>query len=118
MGMDHNVVVVGWNRALPGLEKQALAAFMETQALYTKAQAAGQIASFETVLLSRHGGDFNGFVVLRGDHDKLNAFTHGEEFLTALMRAELSVSNIGVIEGWTGPALGDVMGLWAKLVNS
>ncbi len=118
MGMDHNVVVVGWNRALPGLEKQALAAFTESQALYAKAQAAGQIASFETVLLSRHGGDFNGFVLLRGDHGKLHDFIHGEEFLTAVMRAELSVSNVGVIEGWSGPALGDVMGLWARLITS
>jgi hypothetical protein len=117
MKLDHNCVLVGWNASIPGHERGAMAAFSETHALYAKAQAAGQLASYETVLLNRHGGDLNGFTLLRGDHEKLHAFIHGEEFLTALMKAEMHVSGLGVIEGWSGERVGDMMGLWAKVAG-
>jgi len=118
MATETNVVFVGWNRVVPGHEQKALEIFMTFQNLYAAKQAAGVLESFETVLLSRHGGDLNGYTILRGSHDKLHAFTHSDEFEDNLLRAEMHVTGIGVIEGWTGAAVGDLMGRWSKIIAS
>lgn len=54
--------------------------FNEATSYYTRLQLEGTIESFEPVILSAHGGDLAGFVVLRGDRNKLDALKQTEEF--------------------------------------
>ena len=53
-----------------------LAEFNEVLEYWTSLQQQGEIESFETVLLESHGGDLNGFVLVRGDQDKLASNPH------------------------------------------
>ena len=39
---------------------------------YTKLQERGEIESFEAVLLEPHGGELGGFLLLRGEAEKLD----------------------------------------------
>ena len=65
--MANSALFVGWNRSVAGREQQAMNLFMSVTEYYNQLQNAGKIESFEPVILANHGGDLNGFVLIRGD---------------------------------------------------
>jgi hypothetical protein len=69
--MPNAAIFIGWNRPSVGREQQAMQVFQKSLEFYGKLQSDGRIESFEPVILSAHGGDLNGFVLLRGDAEKL-----------------------------------------------
>jgi hypothetical protein len=62
---------IGWGAVVRGREKQALKVFQESMEYYGKLQQDGRIEGFDVLLLAPHGGDLNGFVILRGDRKAL-----------------------------------------------
>jgi hypothetical protein len=104
MAADY-VLFVGWNRAIPGREKPALEVFRSSLAYYNELKMSGQIASFEPVLLDAHGGDLNGFILIKGEEAKLDAVLHSEKFRDLVTKAALNVLGIGVIGGWSGESM-------------
>jgi len=85
---------------------------MDPEKKKTALQQAGTIDSFESVLLSAHGGDLNGFFLIRGEPDKLNALMATEEWVTHVVRAGLHLEGLGVVRGVTGDLLMAQMGIW------
>jgi hypothetical protein len=74
------------------------------QQSHEKLKQRGEIESYEVVLLEPHGGDLGGFALIRGTPAKLNRLRYDdEEFLALLSKANLLVSDIGVV----GAAIGD-----------
>ena len=69
--MADRVLFIGWDRPVVGREQQALKLFQKSMEYYSKVQAEGKIESFETVILTRHRGDLNGFTMFKGDAKKL-----------------------------------------------
>jgi hypothetical protein len=88
-----------------GRELKALQVFNEAIQFYTRLQQQGTIESFEPVALEPHGGDLAGFLLIRGDREKLNAIRTSEEFLRLNNRAALIVDNFGVITAFIGEEL-------------
>jgi hypothetical protein len=88
---------VGWGEAVRGREGQALELFDQVIAYYGRLQEEGTIESFEPVFLEPHGGDLSGFVLLRGDAEKLAALRVSDEFTQLSLRALLVVDNFGVV---------------------
>jgi hypothetical protein len=103
--MATGALVIGWGPAVRGRELKALQVFNEAIQYYTRLQQQGTIESFEPVALEPHGGDLNGFVLVRGDREKLNALRTSEEFIHLTNRAELIVNNLGVITAFIGEEL-------------
>ena len=60
------------------------------------------ISTSHPVLLESHGGELDGFFLLRGDQDKLARIRSSEEFERLTVRAQLIVENLGIV----GAALG------------
>lgn len=112
--MKPNVLFIGWNEAKNGREGMAMELFSKTQTWYDKLQADGRIESHETFLLSRHGGDLNGFSVLRGEPGKLAELRYSEEMLDVIVEASLCIDGFGVIESYNGESLMAVMSKWGK----
>ncbi len=52
-----------------------------------------------------HGGELLGFVVMRGEREKLNHVRSSDEFLRLNARAGLVINNFGVVAGFSGEAL-------------
>ena len=100
--MATGALVIGWGPAVRGREHKALQVFNEAIQFYTRLQQQGTIESFEPVALEPHGGDLNGFLLIRGDREKLNALRTSEEFLRLSNRAALIVDNFGVITAFIG----------------
>jgi len=70
-GMAKGALFIGWGPAARGREQQALSLFQESIQYYARLQQQGEIDSFEPMQLEPHGGDLNGFLLLRGDTEKL-----------------------------------------------
>lgn len=88
---------VGWGEVVRGRESEAIEVFNETLAFYGRLQGEGTIESFEPVFLEPHGGDLNGFILIRGDAEKLASLRVSEEFTQFATRATLIVEKFGIV---------------------
>jgi hypothetical protein len=107
--MAGDALFLGWGPVVRGRELKALDVFQETLTYYAKLQGDGKIDSFEPVLLAPHGGGLAGFILLRGARAALDEVRSSEEFQTLVARAGAIVDEIGVIDAYTGEALGNQM---------
>jgi hypothetical protein len=112
--MAGDALFIGWGPVIPGREIKALEVFQETIAYDSKLQQEGQIESFEPVLLAPHGGDLAGFILLRGQREALDRIVSSPEFRRLISRAVAVVTNVGVIEAFTGEALGQQMAVFRE----
>jgi hypothetical protein len=88
---------IGWGEVVRGRETEALELFNETLGYYGRLQEEGTIENFEPVFLEPHGGDLSGFILIRGDAEKLASLRVSEEFTQFSLRAGLIVNNFGVV---------------------
>jgi hypothetical protein len=116
--MSNNIVFMGWNRAVPGRERASGELFQEVLQYLGGLQQAGTIDSFEPVLLSPHGGDLNGFILIRGEIGQLSAMMASEEWQTFVTRGGLLLEGSGVVQGVTGDLIMQWMDLWTRNIPS
>ena len=103
--MADAVLFIGWGAVVPGREQTSLQVFNEGVAYWQRLQEQGEIDNFEAVTLEPHGGDLQGFVLLRGDREKLERARYSDEFQRLNARAGLVVTRLGVVAGFSGEAL-------------
>lgn len=110
--MADAAILVGWNEPRAGREGMAAQLFADTIKYYTTLVEQRAIESFEPVMLAGHGGDFNGFILLRGEAARLDALQRSEEFEALTIRAAHSLTGFGVIRAYIGEGLQRVMQRW------
>jgi hypothetical protein len=115
--MAANAMFLGWNRSISGREQQAMQLFQKTMEYYGQLQADGRIESFEPVVLGNHGGDLNGFVLLKGDPEKLDEIRREDTFQEFSIEANYCLENFGVVPGYVGDGIVDVFSRWSKLFS-
>ena len=115
--MAGEALFIGWGAVVRGREKQALQVFQESIEYYGRLQQEGRIESFEPILLSPHGGDLNGFVILRGDRKALAEIRFSDEFERLIARASAIVDSPGVMPAYGGDALAQQMGIFQDVAN-
>lgn len=113
--MAGDALFLGWGPVVRGRELKALEVFQETLTYYGTLQQEGRIDSFEPVLVAPHGGDLAGFILLRGSRGSLDEVRSSDEFRRLVVRAASIVDNIGVIDAYTGEALGQQMALFQSV---
>ena len=114
--MGTNAVFFAWNRSIPGRESISAAHFDDFVKYVTGLQQNGTLQSFDVVFLDTHGGDLNGFFLLRGDSAKLDAMIASPEWTTHMTRASLHLEGAGAVRGVTGTAVMERMQLWTSLL--
>ena len=115
--MADRVLFIGWNRPVVGREQQAMELFQKVVEFYGKLQADGRIESFEPVILAAHGGDLNGFFLLKGEAGKLAELREDDAFVQIVMEAGYCLNGFGVVPGYIGEGLTDVISRWSKLLG-
>ena len=68
--MADAALFIGWGQVVRGREKRALQVFNESVGCSGRAPGDGKIEDFEVVILTPHGGDLQGFALLRGSEDR------------------------------------------------
>jgi hypothetical protein len=108
---------LGWGAPITGREAKGLEVFSESLAYYGRLQQEGVIESFETVLLEPHGGDLQGFILLRGSEERLARLRVDDEFVRLSTRASLIVESLGVIGAALGDGLEQAIGVYQQAVS-
>jgi len=70
-----------------------------------------------TRLLSRHGGDLNGFIMLKGDEKKLAEIREEDTFIELTLEASLCLDGFGIVSGYIGKGVTDILSRWSKLIG-
>lgn len=115
--MSTDVIFLGWNRAVAGREAASAETFQEFLGYLGGLQQAGKIASFEPVFLNPHGGDLNGFILIRGDRAQLDALAASEEWQMYMTRAGMEMEGLGVVQGVTGEGVMAWMARWQQILS-
>ena len=100
-----SVLFIGWNRALPGHEAKAIELLFQSLNYFAAQAKAGNLDSFQPVLLRPHGGDLNGFVMITDEESKLDALVRSDEFQDLVVAGQLLLDGLGVTFGDTGEAV-------------
>jgi hypothetical protein len=108
---------IGWGAPITGREAKGLEVLSESLAYYGGLQEQGVIESFETVILEPHGGDLQGFILLRGSEERLAQLRVDEEFVRLSTRASLIVASVGVIGAALGGGLERAIGMYQQAVS-
>ncbi len=105
---------IGWGHVVRGRERRALEVFNESVQYWGGLQGDGKIEDFEVVLLNPHGGDLDGFALLRGSAEQMDALRNDERFQRQNTRADQIVENLGVVDALLGEGLGNAMGMYEE----
>lgn len=103
--MADAALFIGWGEVVRGREKRAVQVFNESVEYWGGLQGDGKIESFDVALLTPHGGDLQGFALLRGSEEQVGALRADEEFARRVQRADLIVESQGVIDATVGDGI-------------
>ena len=103
--MADAALFIGWGQVVRGREKRALQVFNESVEYWGGLQGDGKIEDFEVVILTPHGGDLQGFALLRGSEGQVAALRADEEFQRRVARADLIIESQGVVDAAIGEGL-------------
>jgi len=115
--MADAVLFLGWGAVVPGREHQSFQVFNEGVAYWQRLQQEGAIESFEVIVLEHHGGDLAGFVIIRGEREKLEQVRYSDEFLRLNARAASVIQNYGVVAGFSGEAVNRLFASFQEQVS-
>jgi hypothetical protein len=112
--MGDRVIFIGWSNPVRGREQASTGVFADAMDFWGRLKAAGEIESFEAVLLDYHGGDLGGFFLLRGEAEKLARVSASPEMRQMMLRANLIVDGLGAVGGVVGDAVSRQMGMFLE----
>jgi len=112
--MSSNTLLFGWNRSLPGRESLSQQHFGQFYEYLGGLQSSGAIDSFDTVFLEPHGGDLNGFFLIRGDANSLDSLVGSDDWADHMTRAGMHLDRPGYVRGFTGDMIMDRMKRWSS----
>ena len=114
--VQSNVLMFGWNHPIQGREGLAGELFAHTTSFFEKQKSGGKLENYQPVFLSSHGGDLNGFFLLTGTHAQLDTLVSNDEFVDIIMRAGHALTNVGVVHGYAGNVIPELMSRWIKTI--
>ncbi len=115
--MADDGLFIGWGEVVRGREAKAVEVFNESVDYYAQLQQDGQIESFEPWFLANHGGDLGGFILVRGEREKLDEVVRSEKFERLQTRVAMIVDRSGVIQAATGESLARGMGQFQEAIG-
>jgi hypothetical protein len=109
---------IGWGQVVRGREGRAVDSFNGTVEYLGQLQGEGRIEDFDLCFLEPHGGDLNGFMLLRGSAEQMDAVRADDEFLRQMTRADLVVENLGIIDAAVGEGIARQMAIFEEEVGA
>jgi hypothetical protein len=116
--MADSGLFIGWGQVVRGREGPAVDSFNETVEFLGQLQGDGRIEDFEICFLDPHGGDLNGFMLVRGSSEQMDAVREDDEFVRHMMRADLLVENLGIIPAVLGERIARQMAVYQEEIGA
>jgi hypothetical protein len=116
--MPDSGLFIGWGKVVRGREGPAVDSFNETVGYLGQLQGDGRIEDFELCFLDPHGGDLDGFMLLRGSADQIDAVRRDDDFIRHMLRADLVVENLGVVGASLGERIAQEMALYQEEIGA
>lgn len=110
--MANGTLFVGWGSIIAGREKTASQVLGGAMGYLEELKASGTIESFDVVLLEPHGGELEGFVLVKGDKQKLAQLRVDETFVKVIVGVQLVHSKVGVVGAYSGAEVPAILQLW------
>ncbi|MCW3049756.1 MAG: hypothetical protein JWO74_4040 [Solirubrobacterales bacterium] len=108
---------IGWGAPIAGREAKGLEVLDESVQYWGRLQQEGRIESFEVVLLTPHGGDLEGFALLRGTSEQTASLIVDDEFERFTTRATLIVQGVGIVPAVLGDGLEQTIAMYSQQVG-
>jgi hypothetical protein len=108
---------IGWGGPVRGREAKGLEVFQEAIAYYGGLQEDGTIESVEPVFLEPHGGDLQGFFLIKGKREKLAELRVRDEFVRMSTRAGMIVEGLGIVGASLGSGLENSVSLYQEAIS-
>lgn len=115
--MADSGIFMGWNRPATGQDRNAFALNERLTTYMRTLHAEGRIDSFETVMLGAHGGDLGGFVLIRGEREKLDRIRSSREFRELTVRGSAALLGFRVVRAHFGAEVGEILKLYAQIAS-
>jgi hypothetical protein len=100
---------IGWGVPVRGREKAALDVFNGTMQYYERLRQEGKIERFDVAILSPHGSDLGGCVLMQGTAQQIDSLRRDEEFQQWVNRAQLIAEQFGVVDAFVDQGLGQAI---------
>ena len=108
---------LGWNRAVPGHEKNSMEIFEGFLGYLGKLENDKKILNYEPVMLNAHGGDMNGFVLIRGTEEDLHKVTTTDDWQNWMVQGWMTMQGFGLIRGVMGDEMKTRMKRFQKYIK-
>jgi hypothetical protein len=112
--MADAALFIRWGATQSGRERKSVELFGESLRFLSRLVEQGRVASVEPFFLEPHGGDLEGFFLVRGEQEELNRIRVQDDFQRLSVRAQVVVSNFGIIGAITGERLNKHMGWFVE----
>jgi hypothetical protein len=116
MTMNH-ALFLGWNRPVAGREFDSIETFAGFTKYLDTIRDEKIIDSYEPVMLEQHGGDLNGFIIIRGERDKLHELTNRDEWRMWNAKGSFLLQNWGLTHAYIGEGVGERMETYRKVIK-
>lgn len=110
--MATGTLFVGWGSIIPGREKTASRVLGEAMGYLEGLKAGGVIESFDVVLLEPHGGELEGFVLVKGDRQALAQLRVDASFVKIVVGVQLVHAKVGVVGAYSGAEVPSMLQHW------
>jgi hypothetical protein len=108
-------MLIGWDRVAPGDNIAAVELWSEMLLFFKKMHAEGLVEKFEPVMLGAHGGNLNGFILVRGEQDHLDKIRNSDSFLALVVKANKTLTGFRVLRAHYGQEVQKIMRIYATL---
>jgi hypothetical protein len=113
--MADRVLALTWGQNVPGREKHGLDVFNEALEYYGSLQADGRIERFDVCIFDPNGF-MDGFMLLHGSHEQLDAVREDARFMKLTVEASLVVQDLRLIDGRAGDGIAETMPLYQEAI--
>ncbi len=108
-------IFMSWDRPAPGQGTKALDLYKRLTTYLTALHAEGRVASWEPVLLSAHGGQLGGFLLIRGKRENLDLVRESSQFREIMVRGNSAMLRFRVVRAHFGEEAQEIMNIYQRV---
>ena len=113
--MADSGIYIAWGRTAPGKDPQAMELYQRLSAYMRTLHAEGRIDSFDPVMLGAHGSDISGFVLIRGERDKLDEIRNSPQFREFVVRGNIALTGFRVVRAHFGREVEQLLATYQRI---